>query len=296
MKISILGTNGFLSTAIARYANRNGWELEMYGLNEPSQVKCNKFTKINLLDGCMDCSSLLGSDIIVYAIGAGIQSNLKESKTLIYSLNVTKPVEICNKLRDLDYTGTIITFGSVFEVGESTDRHPFTETEILNSKDPAPNDYAVSKRMLSKFVSSYKHDFRHWHFYIPTIYGNGENPQRLIPYVVRAIKDGDELRITSGNQVRQYIHVSEIGGIIKLAFEKSLPSGLYNIQGNETLTVREIVELIHHRFNKNIKENCFGKVDRADTGMQYLALDGTKLYNIIGFEPHITITDAIYEY
>lgn len=39
MKISILGTNGFLSTAIAKYANEAGWYLDMYGLDEPTAHK-----------------------------------------------------------------------------------------------------------------------------------------------------------------------------------------------------------------------------------------------------------------
>ena len=78
MKIAILGTNGFLSTAIAKYANTNGWSLDMYGLDEPIGHKYDNFYKVNLMDSEIDCSGLLTSDLIVYAIGAGIQSNLKE--------------------------------------------------------------------------------------------------------------------------------------------------------------------------------------------------------------------------
>ena len=104
----------------------------------------------------------------------------------------------------------------------------------------APNDYTVSKRMLSKFVASYKHDFTHWHFYIPTIYGAGENPKRLIPYVINAIRNGEELHFTAGDQTRQYIHVNEVPRMLALAFEKNLPSGLYNIQGKETASSESV--------------------------------------------------------
>ena len=114
MKISILGTNGFLSTAIAKYANEAGWNLDMYGLDEPTAHKFDKFYKVNLMDAELDCSGLLTSDIIVYAIGAGIQANLKEGFNLIYNLNVTAPVTICNKLKELGYKGRFVTFGSVF--------------------------------------------------------------------------------------------------------------------------------------------------------------------------------------
>lgn len=296
MKISILGTNGFLSTAIAKFASKESWQLDMYGLNAPIDHKYDKFYKVNLMDVELDYSNLLDSDLIVYAIGAGIQANLKENANMIYSLNVTVPVTICNKLKELEYRGRFVTFGSVFEMGETNETHFFSEEEILTSFCSAPNDYTVSKRMLSSFVSSYKHEFVHWHFYIPTIYGAGENPKRLIPYVINAIRNGEELSFTAGSQTRQYVHVSEIPRLLALAIEKRLPSGLYNIEGKETLTVYEIVSLIHQAMNKPLPEGCFGSLQRADVGMKYLALDGEKLRKAIGFEACISIVDVIDTY
>lgn len=296
MKISILGTNGFLSSAIAKYANVVGWSLDMYGLDEPVGHKYNNFYRVNLMDAELECSSLLDSDMIIYAIGAGIQANLKEGFNLIYNLNVTAPVTICNKLKELEYKGIFVTFGSVFEMGETKEERFFTEEDVLTSLCPVPNDYTVSKRMLSKFVSSYKHDFKHWHFYIPTIYGAGENPKRLIPYVINAIRNSDELHFTAGDQTRQYVHVSEIPRMLALAFEKNLPSGLYNIEGKETFTVKEIVTMIHQAMGKEVPDGCFGSVQRADVGMKYLALEGKKLRDSIGFKAQIDICHCIESY
>lgn len=296
MKISILGTNGFLSTAIARYAIAAGWQLDMYGLARPEGHKYDNFYEVNLMDAELDCSGLLDSDIVVYAIGAGIQANLKEGFNLIYNLNVTAPVTICNKLKELDYKGCFVTFGSYFEMGETMDKHLFTEDEILQSSCPAPNDYAVSKRMLSRFVSSYAHDFVHWHFILPTIYGTGENPMRLIPYTINAIKHGERLKFTAGDQTRQYIHVSEIANVIDRCFQCKLPSGVYNIEGNETETIRDIVYDIHKAMGKDMPQNCFGSIDRVDSGMAYLALDGNKLCSIISYKPTIRIVDCIESY
>lgn len=296
MKLSILGCNGFLSTAIAKYANKAGWSLEMYGLDEPLGHRYDKFVQCNLMDAELDCSPLVDSDIIVYAIGAGIQANLKEGFNLIYNLNVTAPVTICNKLKELDYKGCFVTFGSVFEMGETKEAKFFTEEDVLTSTSPAPSDYVVSKRMLSRFVTSYKHEFTHWHFIIPTIYGPGENPKRLIPYTISAIKNGEELHFTAGDQTRQYICVDEVPLLIEKAFEKKLPSGMYNIQGKETLTVRDIVELIHKELGKEVPDGCFGTELRTDVGMKYLALNGSMLANAIGFKAFIDIKKVVNQY
>ena len=296
MKYSILGANGFLSTAIAKYCNEKGYELDMYGLDEPVGHKYDRFFKVNLMDAELDCSGLLDSDVIIYAIGAGIQANLKEGFNLIYNLNVTAPVTICNKLKELGYKGHFVTFGSVFEMGETKEERFFTEEDVFTSTCTAPNDYTVSKRMLSRFVSSYKHDFTHWHFYIPTIYGPGENPKRLIPYVINAIRNGEELHFTAGDQVRQYIYVGEVPNIIDECMKKDLPSGLYNLQGSEILTVKEIVSMIHKAMGKEVPEGCFGSVQRVDVGMKYLALDGKKLREAAGCEAKYTIRDIIEKY
>lgn len=296
MKISILGTNGFLSTAIAKYANEAGWNLDMYGLDEPRSHKYDNFYKVNLMDTALDCSGLLASEIIIYAIGAGIQSNLNEGNDLIYNLNVTVPVRICNALKAAGYRGKFITFGSVFEMGETTEERFFTEEDIQTSLAVAPNDYTVSKRMLTRFISSYKHEFTHWHFIIPTIYGESENPKRLIPYTINAIKNGEELHFTAGDQTRQYIHVSEVPRMIDMAYEKDIPSGIYNIQGKETVTVKEIVTLIHKVLGKKVAEGCFGSTQRADVGMKYLALDGSKLKTAINFVATIRLEDIIKRY
>ena len=296
MKISILGSNGFLSTSIGRFANNAGWITEVYGLDKPTGHQYDKFVKCNLMDAELDCTGLIDSDIIVYAIGAGIQSNLKEGNNLIYGLNVTAPVTICNKLKELNFKGCFVTFGSVFEMGETKGNHFFTEEEVLASTAPAPSDYVISKRMLTRFVTSYKHDFTHWHYIIPTIFGENENPKRLIPYTIHAIRNGEPLHFTAGDQIRQYVYVDEVPRLIELAFEKRLPSGMYNIQGRETLTVKEIVTLTHEVLGKEVPTDCFGTAQRTDVGMKYLALDGKKLHEAVGFEANVRIHDVIEKY
>ncbi|MFA4046389.1 NAD(P)-dependent oxidoreductase [Prevotella sp. PCHR] len=296
MKAAILGTNGFLSTAIAIHFNEIGCELDMYGLEPPVNHKYNNFYKVNFTDDTLDYSTLFSSDIIIYATGAGIQSNLKENLNLIYNLNVKVPVSICNKLKEVDYKGRFVTFGSFFEMGETKETRTFTETDILISTAPAPNDYTISKRMLSRFVASYKHDFRHWHFILPTIYGKGENSLRLIPYTINAIRKNEELHFTAGDQTRQYIHVSEIPLMLELAIRKGLASGIYNVEGKEVMTVKEIVTLIHKAMGTTVPQGCFGSAGRVDTGMKHLALDGNKLYHYTGFTPSVRIIDVIDTY
>lgn len=297
MKITILGTNGFLSNAVGSYFSKQGYELRTYGLNSPKEYSAYSFTRIDFSREELNYIEIVDSDIIIYTVGAGIQSNLQEGDDVIYNLNVNCPVRICNFLRKFGYKGYFLTFGSYFEMGKTDLANPFTEEEILYSNSEAINDYTVSKRMLSRFISCYKSTFKCWHFFLPTIYGIGENPKRLIPYTINSIRNGDSLHFTEGNQIREYVHVSEIPPIIEQAYLKNLPSGLYNVPGKDLLSVREIVNIIHHYYNKDLPNSCFGKTSRADSGMNYLALNGSKLESFIGrIEYKISITEALSTY
>ena len=283
MKVSILGTNGFLSNAIAKYANEHHWQLDMYGLESPNMVEYDKYYPINLLDENLDCSTMLNSDIIIYAIGAGIQSNLNEGADLIYALNISMPIAICNKLKTLNYRGTMVTFGSYFELGETTLYEPATENDILNANANAPSDYAVSKRLLTRFVDSYKHDYTHWHFILPTIYGPGENPKRLIPYTINAIRNNEELHFTSGEQVRQYLYVGDVPEYIIRSYLKQLPSGIYNLGGDIVVSIQELVSIICTKQNHKLDYGSFGKQKKLDSKMQYLALNDSLITNCLNY-------------
>jgi hypothetical protein len=62
---------------------------------------------MDLINKQPDYDTLCLSDIIIYTVGAGIQSNLKENNHLIYGLNVTVPISICNKLKEYNYKGIV---------------------------------------------------------------------------------------------------------------------------------------------------------------------------------------------
>lgn len=296
MKIAILGTNGLLANSIGCYYSKCGCELNMYGLDEPQKHSYFSFTKVNLLSDFLDYTSLKSNDIIIYAVGAGVQSNLNERADIIYDLNVVTPVKICNGLKEVGYNGIFVTFGSYFEIGANVENREFTESELLSSQLNVPNDYSVSKRMLSRFVNSFNGGFKNWHFILPTIYGENEAEHRLIPYVIKSIKNQTELSFTSGEQVRQYIYIDEISEILLKAFEVQLESGIYNISGTETLSVKELVLLLFNLMNKTMPINAFGTACRKDVGMKILALDASKLYTRLNFQPSVLISDVCMKY
>jgi nucleoside-diphosphate-sugar epimerase len=75
------------------------------------------------------------------------------------------------------------------------------------------------------------------------LYGPGEHPARIMPSVVRACLEGETFAATSGEQVRDYLHVSDVAtGLWALA--ASATCGPVNVCSGEAVTLRQVIEAI----------------------------------------------------
>lgn len=280
MIVSIIGANGLLANEIGLFCNKNDFRLISYGRSRPSIYEFDEFVILDLEKNEVDIDKLSQSDVIIYASGAGIQSNVEDSFESIYNLNTYIPLNISKKLNNIQYKGIFMTFGSCFEIGNNSESIQFSEKEVISSMLAVPNDYCISKRLLTRFVNSSSQSFKHLHFILPTIYGEREAMHRLVPYIISSIKNSEIMQFTSGKQIRQYLYAGDVPRII---FEliPLINNGVFNISGVETYTVREIVEKVFGFYNLQTNEELFGKAERADAGMQNLQLDGSTVKKML---------------
>lgn len=293
MKIAIIGSNSFLAKEIFHSSKLNAHNFALYGIS--NDYYNSDFTFFKYPESPLNFDSLLIYDLIIYCAGAGIQSNLKESTDLIYELNTFLPIRMFNYLHAANYKGKVITFGSYFEIGENSDLTPFTEKMILESQLKLPNEYCISKRVVSRFNSSKLFSFSHYQLFLPTIYNKNENPLRLIPYVINNVKNNKEMEFTEGSQIRQYLHTDDLVSFIKMLIEKDIEPGFYNLAPEEYYTVKELVKMIFELLDKPFVESYFGRKEGRDESMKMLCLDNTKMKNL-GFKAEIDLENGIRRY
>ncbi|MEL0082824.1 MAG: NAD(P)-dependent oxidoreductase [Gammaproteobacteria bacterium] len=75
------------------------------------------------------------------------------------------------------------------------------------------------------------------------LYGEGEDPRRLVPYIRNSLKAGKVANLGTGNQIRDYLNVREAGRMI---VEEALGDniGPKNICSGVPITIRQIAEEI----------------------------------------------------
>jgi nucleoside-diphosphate-sugar epimerase len=64
-----------------------------------------------------------------------------------------------------------------------------------------------------------------------------------VPAVIRALLRGEEVRLTRGDQIRDFLHVEDVAAAV-WAVARSQATGAVNVGSAEQITVRELVETI----------------------------------------------------
>lgn len=302
MIISIIGSNGMLSMFLTKAYYGKGNQVEVYGLDEPTDYKCDSFYKTNLLKDKLDYSRLVMSDLIFYASGAGVQAALKTDASLMYALNVSTPIEITIQLKKCNYKGKYVSFGSYMEIGLNDKiGKTFSEDDIVLSSLPVTNDYALSKRLYGRYMRDFNANFTFWHFILPNMFSyNDIKPgTRLIPYTLKylqAKKSGeefDEPKYSAGVQTREFILMEDIKNVLDKAVEKEMPSGIYNIGGGDYMSIRDLIERLFKIYDIECKNNYFGAVIRRDGDVKSMRLNAKKLKSILDYLPNTKIEDII---
>ena len=74
-------------------------------------------------------------------------------------------------------------------------------------------------------------------------YGPDEAPQRLMPYAITTLLKGQTLKLTPGEQVRDFLHIEDVASGIVAAAQSAL-TGIVNVGSAQPVTVRQIAEKI----------------------------------------------------
>jgi dTDP-6-deoxy-L-talose 4-dehydrogenase (NAD+) len=177
-----------------------------------------------------------GIDIAIHAAwyaepGEYLQSR-QNMDCLVGSLNFAKGAVIAGVNR-------FVGIGTCFEYDLSTGVLS-TETP-LNPSTPYAGAKAALFTGLSQLLPARLVEFAWCRLFY--LYGEGDDERRLVPYLHKQLAKGEEVELTSGKQIRDFLDVSEAGRVIAdvaLCGE----SGPINVCSGTPITVRQLAEQI----------------------------------------------------
>ena len=269
--------------------------IQLYGTNIEVLSPRETGFDFRLPEQELEFEGLLKSDTILYCAGAGVQSSKRYASTLLYEVNLFEPIRLLLRLEEDGFKGKVITFGSYFEIGNNKDTKSYLEKDVIYSQLALANEYSRSKRLLSQYIDSASFPFSQYHLILASIYGLGENENRLIPYLVKQMHENQPVHVSSGEQIRQYIHVTDVIRLLSEIFNGRLTSGTYNVAGDDVISVRTLVETVAAQVRPDA-EITFGDVSKTDQSMAVLNISTDKIRGQSSWRPEITLTQGINEY
>lgn len=166
----------------------------------------------------------------------------------------------------------------------------FTEETHIHTSSP----YSASKASADLLVNAYNRTFG-----LPTTisrcsnnYGPYHFPEKLIPLIIsRALNDEKLPVYGTGENVRDWLYVTDHCEAIDLIIHNGKIGEVYNIGGHNERTNLEVVKTILRELGKPESLITYVK-DRAGHDMRY-AIDPTKIKNELGWEPTTTFDEGI---
>jgi len=166
----------------------------------------------------------------------------------------------------------------------------FTEETPIHTSSP----YSASKASADLLVQAYHRTFK-----LPATisrcsnnYGPYHFPEKLIPLMIaNALQDKPLPVYGKGENVRDWLYVTDHCSAIDLIIHNGMEGEVYNIGGHNERTNLQVVKTILHELKK--PEGLITYVtDRAGHDLRY-AIDPTKISKELGWLPTATFDDGI---
>lgn len=121
------------------------------------------------------------------------------------------------------------------------------------------------------------------------VFGEGENEGRLVPKVIKFLKEDKSMEFSVGYLIKDYMFAGDIaGGFVK--FLDSDVTGCVNICTSNPVSIKELVSLIAEKLGK---EHLVKFDDKETAEAKIIVGDNTRLREEVGYTPKYTLDSAL---
>ncbi len=309
-KVFVAGGAGFIGSNFIRYL------LEKHG--EASVLNFDKLTYSGNLDNLKDLKNNSRYSFVTGDVGDrdAVEGAIKKfNPDFVINFAAETHVDRSIHVGAKEFIDTNIT--GVFNILEAVRVRPKIKKYVQVSTDEvygsltlgskkkfsedtpfAPNvPYAATKASGDMLCRAYHHTFG-----VPVVvthcsnnYGPYQYPEKLIPFFVFRIMQGESLPIYGdGKNVRDWIYVIDHCEALRLCLFKGASGETYNIGADNELSNIEIAELIAEHFNQKLETRCKFVTDRPGHDRRY-AIDASKIKRDLGWRPRYDFPRAFGE-
>jgi nucleoside-diphosphate-sugar epimerase len=219
--------------------------------------------------------------------GYGVLPQQRDEQ-LARALNTILPATLCLTLADTE--AVLVHVGSAFEYGAVGG-----DLDELGPTQPTSR-YAKTKRRgtLAIQLMGPQRGLRAVAARLFTVYGPGEQPQRLLPSILRAARTGETLPMTDGAQRRDFTFVGDVAeGLCRLGLADAPPGEVVNLATGTLTSVRGFVEIAASVLGIPDEQLAFGALESRPDEMAHDPPAVVRLRRRVGWTPPTGIADGV---
>jgi len=299
-KVLVTGGAGFIGSNFVTFAldTHEDWQVttldkltyagRLENLREAMDNPRHRFVKGDVADASVSAPLVAEADVVVhFAAETHVDRSIHDASDFI-ATDVVGTFVLLNAARKATHLRCFVQI-STDEIYGSLAKGASTETDELRPRNP----YSASKAGADRLAYSY------WATYeIPVIiarasnnYGPRQFPEKLIPlFITNAVKNRPLPLYGNGQNIRDWLHVSDHCRALDLLIEHGQLGEAYNVGGGNTVTNADLTGRILKILDKPVSL-IQSVADRPGHDLRY-SLDTTKL-RALGWQPHVPFDEGL---
>ena len=290
--VLITGSSGFIGTEVVNKLKKNKKIILYLLINKNKKKKIQKSKNIKYIY----CSLLnyyklkeifnkLNITDVIHCAWSGVSGRVRNSPKQNINLKITK-----NLLNAIRYKKIkcFIALGSQAEYGSK-----FYKIHENSELRPRTKYGKIKIKILKKIrIFCTNNNIRFVWLRIFTGYGPNSENNWIIPSTIFKLINNQKTEFTSGNQIYNFIYVSDIASAIKKSLLNRNANGIFNLGSQKSYPIKYIVKLIFKKL-KIKKKPIFGELNyRNDQIMKFLP-SILKIKKTLKWQPQYSISEGL---
>jgi UDP-glucose 4-epimerase len=242
-RVLVTGGSGFIGSHVVDKLADAGYEPRIYDLQESPHHEADSVDTVvgDLFDGDSLRSAMEDCEAVVHLAAYADVGIVADQPVDAEHCNARGTLAVLEAARA---TGTRVVYGSTIWVYGASGDGVIDEDARLGLPDHL---YTASKLAGEMYCTSYAELYdvpcTILRFGIP--YGPRARPAAVIPIFVSKALKGEPLTIAGdGLQTRRFVYVEDLAEGVVAGVRNGAPSRVYNLAGEETVTIRELADIV----------------------------------------------------
>ncbi|NQT46488.1 MAG: NAD-dependent epimerase/dehydratase family protein [Candidatus Omnitrophica bacterium] len=242
MKVLVTGGSGFIGSHITDKLKDKGVEVRVYDGVMPSHRKDIEFYQGSILDITALNFAMNGVDAVFHLAAVADVKDVYNDPYYSESINVRGTINVLQAARRANVKRII--YGSTTWVYSDAEADKVDESTPLH----APSHFYTATKLAGEYYCQsysklYEMEVTILRYGIP--YGPRARDGAVIPIFVRKALNGEPLTIAGdGAQFRKFVYVEDLAEGNVLALNSIAKNKIYNLDGKEKVTIKQIAETI----------------------------------------------------